>query len=141
MNTRLVKEIIEEQRQAGKAILMSTHQMYQVEALCNRIILINQGRTVLYGTVDEIKHSFAGNAIRIVGQGDFTQLPGVLDTRNTNGSWQLALQPGTDPQSVLLALAGRQNIKIERFELAEPSLDDIFVNVVGGNKSQEAEHE
>ena len=141
VNTRLVKEIIEEQRQAGKAILMSTHQMYQVEALCNRIILINQGRTVLYGTVDDIKHSFTGNAIRIVGQGDFTQLPGVLDTRNTNGSWQLALQPGTDPQSVLLAIAGRQNIKIERFELAEPSLDDIFVNVVGDSKSQEAEHE
>jgi ABC-2 type transport system ATP-binding protein len=51
VNTRLVKEIIEEQRLAGKAILMSTHQMYQVEALCNRIILINEGHTVLYGAV------------------------------------------------------------------------------------------
>lgn len=140
LNTRLVKEVLEEQRQAGKAILMSTHLMYQVEALCNRIILINQGCTVLYGSVDEIKHRFAGNALRIEGHGDFTQLPGVLETRKVNGVWQLALESGTDPQSVLLALAGRQNIKIERFELAEPTLDDIFVNVVGGARPREAVH-
>jgi len=63
VNTRLVNEIMEEQRQAGKTILMSTHQMYQVEALCNRIVLINRGRAVLYGEVDQIRHDFAGNAI------------------------------------------------------------------------------
>ena len=46
VNTRLVKEIIDELRQANKAIIMSTHMMYQVEALCNRIVLINNGRSV-----------------------------------------------------------------------------------------------
>jgi ABC-2 type transport system ATP-binding protein len=138
VNTRLVKDILEEQRMAGKAILMSTHQMYQVEALCSRIILINQGRTVLYGAVDEIKHSFAGNAIRIEGHGDFSQVPGVLEARGINGAWQLALEPGTEPQAVLLALAARPNLKINSFMLAEPTLDDIFVQVVGGPKNQEA---
>jgi ABC-2 type transport system ATP-binding protein len=136
VSTRLVKQILEEQRQAGRSILMSTHQMYQAEALCNRIVLINEGRTVLYGAVDEIKHNFAGNAVVLEGQGDFSNVPGVLETRRQNGTWHLALGLGTDPQTVFRALAAREQVKIERFELAEPSLDDIFVNVVQGGAAQ-----
>ena len=141
VSTRLVKHILEEQRQAGKSILMSTHQMYQVEALCDRIVLIDEGRTVLYGAVGEIKRNFAGNAIVIEGQGDFTHIPGVLETRRHNGAWHLALEIGTDPQDVFRTLATHDNVKIERFELAEPSLDDIFVNVVqNGASKMEANH-
>ncbi len=138
VNTRLVKDIIEEQRQAGKTIVMSTHQMYQVEALCNRIVLINEGRTVLYGQVEQIKRDFAGNAVVVEGQGDFTNVPGVLETRQQNGEWHMALEPGTGPQDVFRALAAREGIKIERFEIAEPSLDDIFITVVQGERSGEA---
>jgi ABC-2 type transport system ATP-binding protein len=130
VNTRLVKEIMEEQRLAGKTIVMSTHQMYQVEALCNRIVLINLGRTVLYGKVDEIKRNFAGNAVVLEGQGDFSHIPGVLEARQQNSSWHLALETGTNPQTVLRNLALREDIYLDRFEIAEPSLDDIFINVV-----------
>ena len=137
VSTRLIKQIFEEQRQAGKSILMSTHQMYQVEALCDRIVLIDEGRTVLYGSVHEVKRNFAGNAVAIEGQGDFDQIPGVLETRRENGTWHLALEVGTDPQAVFRALATRGNVRIERFELAEPSLDDIFVQVVSDRDSVE----
>jgi ABC-2 type transport system ATP-binding protein len=141
VNTRLVKEIFEEQRQAGKSILMSTHQMYQVEALCNRIVLIDDGRAVLYGAVDAIKRNFAGNAVVIQGQGDFTHIPGVLETRQHNGAWQMSLEIGADPQVVFRTLAAREDVKIERFELAQPSLDDIFINVVqNGVAKLEASH-
>jgi ABC-2 type transport system ATP-binding protein len=136
VNTRLVKEIFEEQRQAGKSIIMSTHQMFQVEALCNRIVLIDQGRTVLYGAVSEVKRNFAGNAITLEGQGDFSDIPGVLETRRfNNGTWHLALEIGADPQAVFRVLAARDEVRVERFELAEPSLDDIFVTVVGGGQA------
>jgi len=135
VSTRLIKQIFEEQRQAGKSILMSTHQMYQVEALCDRIVLIDEGRTVLYGPVREIKRNFAGNAITIEGQGDFGLIPGVLEARQHNGTWHLALEVGTDPQTVFQALASRGGVRIERFELAEPSLDDIFVQVVSESGS------
>jgi ABC-2 type transport system ATP-binding protein len=138
VSTRLVKQIFEEQRQAGKSILMSTHQMYQVEALCDRIVLIDEGRTVLYGSVHEIKRNFAGNAVVIEGQGNFDLIPGVLETRQQNGTWHLALEVGTDPQAVFRALASRSNVKIERFELAEPSLDDIFVQVVSEQGAPES---
>jgi len=130
VNTRLVKDILAEQRAAGRAIIMSTHLMHQVEALCNRIALIEAGRAVLYGTVAEIKRSFAGNAVAVHGQGDFSGVPGVAEARQDNGFWHLGLQIGADPQGVLRALLARPNVKIDRFELAEPSLDDIFVNVV-----------
>jgi len=135
VSTRLVKQLLEEQRQAGKSVLMSTHQMYQVEALCDRIVLIDEGQTVLYGPVSEIKRNFAGNAVTIEGQGEFVAIPGVLETRQQNGAWHLTLEIGADPQAVFRALAARKDVKIDRFELAEPSLDDIFVNVVGDQRS------
>jgi ABC-2 type transport system ATP-binding protein len=134
VNTRLVEEIIREQQAAGKTIIMSTHQMHQVEALCSRIALIDKGRTVLYGEVDQIKRNFAGNAVTITGQGDFTNIPGVLDARQVNGDWHMSLAPGTGPQDVFRALAVRDGLKIERFEIAEPSLDDIFIWVVQGKQ-------
>ena len=153
VNTRLVKQILEEQQQDGKAIIMSTHQMYQVEALCDRIVLINKGEVVLYGGVDDIKHRFAGNALVIEGRRtsslgtgspggtgsselDFSQMPGVLEAHRENHTWRLALAPGTDPQTVFRAIAARPDVKIERFELAEASLDDIFIQVVGGSPNE-----
>jgi ABC-2 type transport system ATP-binding protein len=134
VNTRLIKEIIEEQAAAGSAVIMCTHQMYQVEALCARIALIDRGHTVLYGDVDEIKRDFSGNAVAIRGHGDFEDVPGVLETRRSNGSWRLTLDAGVDPQQILRSLVER-GVAIESFEVAEPSLDDIFVAVVQGDVS------
>ncbi|MBP6472836.1 MAG: ATP-binding cassette domain-containing protein [Chloroflexi bacterium] len=141
VNTRLVKDIIEEQRQAGKTIIMSTHQMYQVEALCNRIVLIDNGRTVLYGEVSKIKRDFSGNAILLEGHGDFSHVPGVLEARRQNGAWHLALGSDANTQEIFRHLARQENVTIERFEIAEPSLDDIFVRVVQeGKQSREVDH-
>jgi ABC-2 type transport system ATP-binding protein len=130
VNTRLVKEILLEQCRSGKTVIMSTHQMYQVEALCNRIVLINAGRNVLYGAVDQIKRDFAGHAVVVAGQGDFEKIPGVLKVQRDNGAWHLALEIGCDPQQIFRSLAQQEDSVIERFEIAEASLDDIFVSVV-----------
>ncbi len=130
VNTRLVKDILEEQAAAGKTIIMSNHQMHQVEELCNRIVLINRGRSVLYGKVSEIKRNFAGNAVTLQGRGDFENLPGTLHIHRENGNWQISLQPGTSPQEIFRALAARDDVIIERFEISEPSLEDIFVQTV-----------
>lgn len=139
VNTRLVKSVIEDLQEQGKTIIMSTHQMHQVEALCNRIVLIDHGNSVLYGPVDQIKHNFAGNALEIEGQGDFTGLPGVLEARRHNGTWNLTLQPGVDSQDVLRNLMQREDVKIYHFSLAEPSLEDIFVTVVQQRAQKQAQ--
>ena len=130
VNTRLIKQIIQDQRDAGKTIIMSTHQMHQVEALCSRIVLIDEGYSVLYGEVDQIKRDFAGHALEIQGKGDFNNLPGVLETRTENGRSHLTLEESIDPQLIFRTLAERDGVIIERFEIAEPSLDDIFISVV-----------
>ncbi len=135
VNTRLVKDIMEEQQAAGRGIIMSTHQMHQVEALCSRIVLINRGEVVLYGDVAQLKREFAGNAVILEGEGDFEALPGVLEARRRNGTWHLALEPGTAPQALFQTLAERQ-AEIERFEIAAPSLDDIFIIMVKGGKEE-----
>jgi ABC-2 type transport system ATP-binding protein len=132
VNTRLIKDIILEQVKAGRAVIMSTHQMYQVEALCHRIVLIDHGRTVLYGPVNEIRRDFAANAVVLEGEGDFSGLPQVLEARQEDGAWRLSLAAGADPQEVLRALAARPEVRLSRFERAEPSLDDIFITVVTG---------
>jgi ABC-2 type transport system ATP-binding protein len=137
VNTRLVKDILEEQRAQGKAVIMSTHQMHQVEALCNRIVLIDKGHSVLYGRVSEIKRGFAGNAVALEGEGPFEQVPGVLDVRRENGVWHLALGAGVNPQDVFRSLAALPDITVNRFEIAEPSLEDIFVAVVQGEYQRE----
>jgi ABC-2 type transport system ATP-binding protein len=136
VNTRLIKEIIEEQASSGCTVIMSTHQMYQAEALCARIALINRGRTVLYGNVRDIKWDFSGNALSIKGNGDFENVPGVLETRQSEGTWRLTLETGAGPQQVLRRLIER-DVTIESFEVAEPSLDDIFVAVVQGGAAPE----
>jgi ABC-2 type transport system ATP-binding protein len=138
INTRLIKQIILEQCDAGKTIIMSTHQMHQVEALCSRIVLIDEGHSVLYGEVDRIKRDFAGNAVVIQGKGNFDNLPGVLETRFENGGWHLTLDESTSPQDVFQNIAYRKDISIQRFEIAEPSLDDIFVFIVQDQKTHGA---
>jgi ABC-2 type transport system ATP-binding protein len=140
VNTRLAKQIIEEQRQAGKTVIMSTHQMHQVEALCNRIVLINRGSTVLYGEVDKIKRDFAGNAVVVEGQGDFSSIPGVMEARPENGEWHLILENEATPQDIFRTLATREDITVERFEIAEPALDDIFIAVVQNDEVEEGDH-
>jgi ABC-2 type transport system ATP-binding protein len=139
VNARLVMTILDEQRQQGRTIIMSTHQMHQVEALCNRIVLINHGRSVLYGEVDCIKREVAGNALVVQGRGRLEPVPGVLEVRRVNGEWHLPLVSGADPQAVLRALAANDGFTIERFEVAQPSLDDVFIAVVRDGHSPEGD--
>lgn len=134
VNTRLAMDVLAEQARRGAAIIMSTHLMFQVEAMCNRIALISKGSTVLYGDVAQIKRDFSTHALLVAGRGEFAGLPGVLDMRQENHSWRLFLAPETEPQTVLAALIARPGVQLNRFELAEPSLDDIFIQVVAGGR-------
>jgi ABC-2 type transport system ATP-binding protein len=137
LNTRLVKDILLEQAEAGRTIIMSTHQMHQVEALCNRIALIGNGRVVLYGDVQQIKRQYAGRDVVIQGKGDFTQIPGVV-SHHQNGAWHLLLDEATSAKEVLRFLSNQPDVTVERFEIEQPSLEDIYVAVVQQMESAEA---
>ena len=134
VNTRRMKEVLEDERRAGKAIVMSSHQMPQVEAMCDRILLINDGRGVLYGSLSEIRSRYASNAVRVWAEGGIGAVPGVSSISEEDGAQRLSLAEGVTPQDVMLALAQRPTLKVQRFEVAAPSLDDIFVSVVSGSR-------
>lgn len=129
VNTQLVKDLMNELRQNGTTILMSTHQMHQVEELCDRIVLIAKGRNVLYGKLDQIRRDYAGHAVLVRVAGDLPSLTGVESTEPHNGALRLTLSADTDPQAILQQLV-RQGTTIEQFEIAVPTLDEIFIRTV-----------
>ena len=78
VNTQLLKEIILELRSRGKAIILSTHMMNEVEALCDRILMIHKGRTVLYGELAEIKSRYRNNSVFLKFDGTLDEIEGVV---------------------------------------------------------------
>lgn len=130
INTRLIKDLIYGMRDRGAAIIMSTHQMHQVEEMCKRILLIDRGAQVLYGPVDEIRDTFSGNAVEIRIRGNLESVPGAERITQRNGNYRLLLHEDVAPESVLKSLVEMPDITVERFERVQPSLDEIFIQVV-----------
>ncbi|HSN77882.1 MAG TPA: ATP-binding cassette domain-containing protein [Anaerolineae bacterium] len=129
VNTQLAKDLLLDLRQQGVTIIMSTHIMHQVEELCNRIVLINQGRNVLYGELAQIQREYSGHAVWVRVDGELPPLAGVQAVMPHNGAVQLMLDQQTSPQDVLQQLVSQGSV-IEQFEIALPSLDEIFIRVV-----------
>ena len=129
LNVRLVKDLLRELNGQGVTVIMSAHQMNQVEELCDRILLIDRGRDVLYGSLADIRRKFSGHAVLVRAEGDLSGLPGVLEVRAHNNAMRLTLAETTTPQDVMRALVER-GIPVEKFEVAVPSLDEIFIKVV-----------
>ena len=131
VNTEMVKDMLEMKRDEGKAIIMSTHQMNQVEELCDRILLIDHGQRVLYGPLAEIRRQFARNAVEVDVRGDLEEVEGVERIVAHNGRYRLLLQEGVRPENLLKTLVGRSDLTVEGFQRVETPLDEIFVDVVG----------
>jgi len=131
VRTETVQNIIGNLRDEGKAIILSTHQMNKVEELCDRVLMIDKGRTILYGDLMETRAEFRRNSVLVATDGELGDLPGVVDRKFNKDSVELVLAPDTTPQAMLDRLRDR-GITINRFEVSTPSLNEIFLNLVGG---------
>jgi len=133
VNQILFKDVFLELKQRGKAIIFSTHQMDQAEKLSDTICLINRGRVVLSGNIHDVKKKYGKNSVLVEydGDGAFLQtLPGVKRSNVFQNSAELELEEGVVPQVILSYLIGR--VDIRKFEVLEPSLNSIFIQMVGG---------
>jgi len=130
INVDLLKQLIRELQGEGKTVLLSAHQMNLVEALCDRIVLINRGRAVLYGSLDEIKRRHAPHAVRLRTSTTLPALPGVTGLEQRDDTFTLTLEEIT-PQELLRTLV-EQGIPVEAFEVATVPLEEIFIAVVRG---------
>ena len=134
VNTELLKGMVADLRDQGKAVIFSTHQMNQIEELCDRVLMIDDGRTVLYGNLTEIKSSYRNDVSSVIlnCDGELGRIAGVTEKRAHRGYTELVLDGNTTPKQVLERLVAT-GITINRFEVAAPSLNEIFLKVVGRN--------
>lgn len=130
VNTQMVKDLLREERDKGKTIVMCSHQMHQVEELCDRLVLINRGKVMLYGKLDDIRRQYSGQEVIVHPMNDLpAQIPGVNRIERENSAHILHLADQITPQTILKNLVD-QGIALERFEIALPTLDEIFIQVV-----------
>jgi ABC-2 type transport system ATP-binding protein len=129
VNVDLVKGLIRELQKEGKTIALSAHQMNLVEALCDRIVLINRGKAVLYGTLAEIKERYAAQTVRLRTTEPLTSLPGIADIKSVENHTYVLTLGNASPQDVLRELV-HQGLTINSFEVATAPLEEIFIAVV-----------
>ena len=131
VNQILFKDIFLELKQRNKDIIFSTHQMDQAEKLSDDICLIDHGRVVLSGSVRDVKKRYGNNSVHLEYEGDgafLKLLPGVKSAMMYENSAELQLSDGFNSQQLLPRIV--QSLELRTFELREPSLQSIFIDVV-----------
>ncbi len=130
VNTEASMKMVTDLRNQGKAVILSTHQMNQIEELCDRILMINKGHAVLYGGLAEVKSKYRNNSVLLDYEGELGEVSGVTEKRSHKGYVELFLDAKTSPQQLLERLLAR-GITVNRYEIATPPLNDIFIKVAG----------
>jgi ABC-2 type transport system ATP-binding protein len=136
VNAAILKEAFLEMKRRGATIVFSTHQMDQVEELCESVVLIDRGRVVLGGSIRDVKRSTGRQVVRIAVDGDgsmpwLAAVPGVRVVRPGQDYTELDVDQGIDPESVLRGALDHPGVRVTRFEIADPSLEEIFIEKVG----------
>ena len=133
VNTELLKNIILELVKEDKYIVMSSHQMNSVEEFWEDVVILNKGKTVLKGNLNEIKDSYPIKKIEIDTKVDITKIlqDNNLETKNKEGRKHIISINNQEQAQTLLNDLVRNDIVIEKFELLKPTLHEIFIEKVG----------
>ncbi len=136
LNVQLMKEIIREQQARSATIVLSTHRMADVEEMCERMLLISDGRILLCGPIGEMKRARGARTVRIIADRQPDSLPGALRAEGRNGAFEYFMEPEAKPEDLLRAFL-TAGIAMERYEVVLPSLNDIFIEEVSRARSGE----
>ncbi len=135
INTTLIKEEIRQLNEAGTSIIFSTHRMEQVEEMCDYIALINHGKNVLYGAVQDIKNQYKQNLFQIGWEGalsaDLGQQFNVVSKERQ--SVTIRLDDESRSNDLIRHLIG-QGVRITHFEEILPTFNEIFIRTVEGGE-------
>lgn len=133
VNTDLFKSIIREEISKNKFLIMSSHQMPTIEEFCSDITILNRGKTVLQGNLNEIKKSYGRVNLFFKSDVDIASYIsrfGLPIAGRTPSEYHLKVQ-GEDQAMSFLAKMISDKVPIVKFELREPSLHEIFIEKVG----------
>ena len=135
VNAEMLRHAVLAQRSRGAAVVMSTHNMEEAAALCDRILLIHGGERLLYGTLREIQRRFSDRAVVVRGESvpiDPTSYRSVTDARVADGSIRFLLRTDASPHDLFRELAAL-DAKVDHFEVATATLAEIFMRTVQGD--------
>ena len=128
VNRELLMEIIKEENTRGATIIMVTHQMEEVEKICNRALLLKNGKTKAYGTVDEIRNQFGKQRIILEFVGELPKSDKFeIIKKETNYA---ELSPKVDSQEILKELISK-DLRILNFKVQKSTLNEIFLEIYG----------
>ena len=133
VNTEILKDIIINLVKDGKYVIMSAHQMATIEEFCEDILILNKGKTVLQGNLNEIKETYPVNRMKINVSKKIDDLINSLNMNieNTVGTEYTIKLDGKEKAHELLNKVVSQGIKVNKFEIMKPTLNDIFIEKVG----------
>lgn len=135
VNRRLLMDIIEEHQEQGATVIFVTHQMEEVERLCDRVLLLKDGVARLYGTIDEVKSQFGSEVLEVTSEQQIPEANNLYIVQRKEGATTY-LEPKAELSAIQKALTDN-GVFFTRFELIRPSLNDIFVAVYD-TKTEEA---
>ena len=133
VNTELLKNIILELVKQGKYIIMSSHQMTSIEEFCTDVLILNKGKTVLKGNLNEIKNQYPSNKIELKVSTNVDKIVenlGLKILNNEENNYIISITDETKGYELYKKLA-EENINVTKFEMKKPSLHDIFLEKVG----------
>jgi ABC-2 type transport system ATP-binding protein len=135
VNANVLKEALLEMHRRGKTMIFSTHQLEQVEELCEDVVIIDQGQTIIRGSVRDVKRQQGRNVVRLKLDNDpeahwLDTLEGVQVTKRRQDYIEMQIQSTLNP-NLIVEEALQHGAIISLFELTEPSLTDIFIERVG----------
>ncbi len=126
-----IREVIKKQGQ-DKTVLFSSHILQEVEAICDRVIIINKGNLVADDTLTNLRKSASGEVVSVsfketVDRVLLDKLPAVKEIiKNEANNWQLATHDSDQLRKQILALALQHNLNIVSLQSENQSLEDIF---------------
>lgn len=130
VNRRLLMNLIDDQKRLGATVLMVTHQMEEVERLCDRIILLRDGVSRAYGTVREVQDEFGSVLIHVEHHGLIPRSDKYKVIEDGDSSSKLEVASGVDSADILRELI-QAGVSVSKFTPMRKSLDDIFVEIYG----------
>ncbi len=135
VNAELFKSVIREEIKRNKYIIMSSHQMGTIEEFCRDIVILNKGQTVLQGNLNEIKKGYGRVKLTVKTEGDIHAMAaecGLVVTEDTPNGTSFNVQSEAQAHALLNRII-TSGIPLIRYELREPTLNEIFIERVGNS--------
>ncbi|SMO79345.1 ABC transporter ATP-binding protein [Halorubrum cibi] len=138
VTTNSVLEFTRELREAGKTVVFSAHNLYHVESVCDRVVIMNEGRIVARGTVDGIRERHGETTYHVytdvppeVGSGATAVDANAIGDAEEVGDRYRTVVPSMDAVERVREIVSDAGGTVVDIRTREPSLEDVFLDIVG----------